>query len=369
MDLNKPFFYPVLYTSTSGTTGLPKAMLHGCGSLMPTTKDFWLQFDSTRESIWFSMSPVGWVSWNMLSTLKTQITNLFLPANVVDDIEKLSYFPTKEHSLDSVKVAIAGGSVVKPQAYDLMYNKIKKDILFSATYGCTELIGTCINMEPSLPIYRGESPVPSLGIDIQCLDESGKPIEGEYGELVIAKPSPILLLGLWKDEDGSLRRKTYYSKFPGKFALGDFAIINPITKGFVICGRSDDTLKQRGTRFGSSEIYHVVDMFYEVRDSLCVSQYNTNFDERAVLFLKMRQGYPFNSELVERIQKVITQELTSNHIPEVILETQDIPYNVNGKKMEIIVKNIINKRPYNPDNVINSECLKNFEDIPDLQNF
>ncbi|GFT64780.1 acetoacetyl-CoA synthetase [Trichonephila clavipes] len=224
-------------------------------------------------------------------------------------------------------------------------------------------------MEPSLPIYRGESPVPALGIDIQCVDESGKPIEGEYGELVIAKPSPILLLGLWKDEDGSLCQKTYYSKFSGKFALGDFAIINPITKGFVICGRSDDTLKQRGTRFGSSEIYHVVDMFYEVRDSLCVSQYNKNFDERAVLFLKMRQGYHFNAELVERIQKAITQELTSKHIPEVILGTEDIPYNVNGKKMEIIVKNIINKRPYNPDNVINSECLKNFEDIPDLQDF
>ncbi|GFV69720.1 acetoacetyl-CoA synthetase [Trichonephila clavipes] len=133
--------------------------------------------------------------------------------------------------------------------------------------------------------------------------------------------------------------------------------------------KSDDTLKQQGTRFGSSEIYNVVDMFYEVRDSLCVSQYNKNFDERAVLFLKMRQGYHFNAELVERIQKAITQELTSKHIPKVILEIQDIPYNMNGKKMEVIVKNIINKRSYNPDNVINSECLENFKHIPELQNF
>ncbi|GFQ96352.1 acetoacetyl-CoA synthetase [Trichonephila clavata] len=224
-------------------------------------------------------------------------------------------------------------------------------------------------MAPSVPIYKGECPARALGIDIQCVDESGKPIEGEYGELVIAKPSPVLLLGLWKDEDGSLRRKTYYSKFKGKFSIGDFAIVNPITKGFIICGRSDDTLKQQGTRFGSSEIYNVVDMFYEVRDSLCVSQYNNNFDERAVLFLKMRQGYHFNAELVARIQKAITQELTSKHIPKIITETRDIPYNMNGKKMEIIVKNIINKRPYNPDNIINSECLENFKDIPELQNF
>ncbi|GFU95237.1 acetoacetyl-CoA synthetase, partial [Trichonephila clavipes] len=102
---------------------------------------------------------------------------------------------------------------------------------------CTETLGMIISMAPSVPIYKGECPARALGIDIQCVDESGKPIEGEYGELVISKPSPVLLLGLWKDEDGTLRRKTYYNKFPGKFSIGDFAIVNPITKGFIICGR------------------------------------------------------------------------------------------------------------------------------------
>ncbi|KAF8770350.1 Acetoacetyl-CoA synthetase like protein [Argiope bruennichi] len=208
-------------------------------------------------------------------------------------------------------------------------------------------------MEKSVPIYRGESPVAAIAVDMQCVNEKGEPVEGEYGELIIAKPAPFLLLGLWGDTDGSRARKSYYEKFSGKFAMGDFAVVNPVTKGFVICGRSDDTLKQRGTRFGSSEIYNAVDVFVEVRDCICVSQYNKDLDERAVLFLKMNEGFSFNDDIVKRIQEAITKELTSAHIPDIILEIQDIPYSINGKKMEIIVKNIINKRPYNTDNVMN----------------
>ncbi|GBM46102.1 Acetoacetyl-CoA synthetase [Araneus ventricosus] len=345
------FSHPVFINFTSGTTGLPKAMMHGSGALMPTAKDFWLQMDSDRDSIWFSMSPVGWVSWNMTCALhfcgigvllyegvpyylsptyfwdlvdKHKLTHLFLPANVTDDLEKFGYIPTEKHDLSNLKAAMAGGSIVKPQAYDFFYNIVKKDIFFCATYGSTEVVGTCISMEKSVPIYRGESPVAALAVDMQCVNEEGKPIEGEYGELIIGKPAPFLLLGLWGDSDGSRARKSYYEKFP-------------------------------------------VDMFPEVRDCICVSQYNKDLDERAVLFLKMTEGFFFNDDIVKRIQEAITKELTSAHIPDVILETQDIPYSINGKKMEIIVKNIINKRPYNKDNVMNPECLKNFCDIPILQ--
>ncbi|GFY46476.1 acetyl-coenzyme A synthetase [Trichonephila inaurata madagascariensis] len=274
-----------------------------------------------------AMSHVGWVSWNMVCTLcfggialllyegfpyylsptyfwdlvqKHKLTNIFLPSKVLEELGKRGYFPTKEHDLSSVKTCIATGSVVKPLSYDFFYNKIKKDALFGAPYGCTEINAMCLMVDPTVSIHKGESSVPALGIDVQCLDETGKHVEGEYGELVIAKPSPILLLGLWGDSDGSLMRKMYYSKFQGKFAIGDFVIVNPVTKGYIICGRSDDTVKQRGTRFGSSEIYN---------------------------------------------------------------------YNMNGKKMESIVKNIINKRPYNSDSVVNPECLSSFCDIPELKDF
>ncbi|GFS35441.1 acetoacetyl-CoA synthetase [Nephila pilipes] len=359
------FSHPVFISYTSGTTGLSKALIHGCGALLPTTKDFWLQLDCDRDSIWFSMSPVGWVSWNMVCTFsfggiavllyegfpyylsptyfwdlmqKHRITNIFLPAKVLEELEKRGYFPTKEHDQKFVKTCIATGSVVKPQSYDFFYNKINKDVTFGATYGCTEINAMCLTLDPTVAIFKGEISVPALGIDIQCLDDSGKYVEGEYGELVIAKSSPILLLGLWGDRDGSLRRNTYYSKFQGKFAVGDFAIINPVTKGYIICGRSDDTVKQRGTRFGSSEIYNVVDMFYEIHDSICISQYNKDMEGRAVLFLKMREGYLLNDNLVQKIREAIAKELTSFHIPDFILQTQDIPYNMNGKKMENIMK-------------------------------
>ncbi|KFM82957.1 Acetoacetyl-CoA synthetase, partial [Stegodyphus mimosarum] len=151
--------------------------------------------------------------------------------------------------------------------------------------------------------------------------------------------------------------------------MGDSSIINPITKGYIVCGRSDATLKQRGCRFGSSEIYDVVDKFSEVLDSICVSQYSKNLVERAVLFLKMKEGYSFSKQLENRIREEIGKELTPRHIPEVILEVTDIPYNINGKKVEIIVKKIINNMPYNPESVMNEECLKIFQNMPELQGF
>ncbi|GIY66813.1 acetoacetyl-CoA synthetase [Caerostris extrusa] len=287
------FSHPVFISFTSGTTGLPKAMMHGCGALMPTAKDFWLQLDSTRDSTWLSMSPVGWVSWNMCCSLsfagislllyegvpyflsptyfwdiveKHKITDLFLPANISDDLEKYGYLPRKEHTLKYLKACIAGGSIVKPQAYDFFYNMIKKDILFCSTYGCTEIIGTALNVDLHFP-FTGRNP--------RAYRWTGHSMP---------KPSPVLLLGLWGDTDGTLRRKSYYSKYPGKFSIGDFAVVNPITKGFVICGRSDDTLKQRGTRFGCSEIYNVVVLFSEVCDShLCFSvQQRTGREGRPV---------------------------------------------------------------------------------------
>ncbi|GFW39861.1 acetoacetyl-CoA synthetase [Trichonephila clavipes] len=142
-----------------------------------------------------------------------------------------------------------------------------------------------------------------------------------------------------------------------------------VRDGLRIASFVDDTVKQRGTRFGSSEIYNVVDLFYEVHDCVCVSHYNKDMEGRAVLFLKIRDGHIFNDDLVQKIQKAIAKELTSFHVPDIILQTRDILYNMNGKKMESVVKNIINKRPYNSDSVVNPECLSSFCDIPELKDF
>ncbi|GIY36260.1 acetoacetyl-CoA synthetase [Caerostris darwini] len=386
------FSHPVLISYTSGTTSQPKALIHGCGILMAVANVFGINFDTSVDDTWLSSSPVGWVSWSIISSLhffgealvlfegtpfllspthiwdlidKHKISHIFFPANVIDEYQKRGYAPTRDHDLSSLKLLLAGGSVVKPRNMDYM-NQILKDVSFAASYGCTELMGGCLVKEMSVPTYRGEINTPSLGVDVDVVDDSGKSVVGEVGEIVLPKPIPGLAVGLWGDKDGSAFQKKYFSTYKGIFAMGDYGIRNPITKNWIICCRSDETLKQRGCRFGSSEIYNVVEQFPEVRDSLCVSHYNKDMDETAVLFMKMRESYSFSEELVARIRKAIAKELTVRHVPDSIIETPEIPYNLNKKKMEITVKKIINRLPYNQDTIINPECLHFYQHVPVL---
>ncbi|GFR02272.1 acetoacetyl-CoA synthetase, partial [Trichonephila clavata] len=273
----------------------------------------------------------------------------------------------QKHTLDSLKVFMAGGSVVKSQLYEFVREKVKKGIPFTSGFGATEILGSSFVFESTLPIYKGEIPARGLGVAIETVDDNGKPLHGEIGEILITKPMPNLPICLWGDKDGSIYREKYFSKYTGKFSMSDYGVLNPFTKGLRICCRSDETLKQRGCRFGSSEIYNIVETFPEVRDSLCVAKYSKNMDESAVLFLKIKEGYSFNNELLNNIRKAIARELTERHVPDFILEIQDIPYNINGKKVEIIVKKIINKLPYNAETEILNTVKMNsldFSDIP-----
>ncbi|CAL1295528.1 unnamed protein product [Larinioides sclopetarius] len=385
------FSHPVFISYTSGTTGLPKVLVHGCGGLLAMAKDYLLNIGQGKKFNFLSMSPVGWVSWNIFISYiyagitmvvfegvpyflsptylwdlvdEFQISILFFTPSILDELEKKNYTPTRNHSLESLEIFSSGGSVVKPNNYDFVYNKVKKDIIFTSGYGSTELMGSCMAFDRSLPIHKGEISCPSLAIDLDCVDDSGNSVRGELGELVIKKPTPSLPLGLWGDSDASQYKETYFSKYSGKFALGDLAVINPVTKGIIIFCRSDETLKPKGCRFGSSEIYNIVNLLPEIRDSLCVSQYSKSRNERAVLFVQMNDGYCFNQELIERIRSEIKSGLSARHIPELILETNDIPHNMTGKKMEIVVKKMINDMPYNAETVTNPESLDNFRNIP-----
>ncbi|GFY40601.1 acetoacetyl-CoA synthetase [Trichonephila inaurata madagascariensis] len=198
----------------------------------------------------------------------------------------------------------------------------------------------------------------ALGLSIQVLDDDGNPVVGEIGEIVLSKPVPNLPIGLWNDSDGSEYRKKYFSKYPGIFTLGDCGMINPVTKNWIICCRSDEALNPKGCRFGPSEIYKAVEMIPEVLDCLCVPQYGKDMDERAVLFLKIRDGYSFNEDLISRVKKVIEKDCSFKHVPEVVLEVKDIPYNLTGKRTEVIVKKIINNFPHSSVGVKNPEFLQ-----------
>ncbi|GFT47466.1 acetoacetyl-CoA synthetase [Nephila pilipes] len=221
----------------------------------------------------------------------------------------------------------------------------------------------------SLPAYKGEINAVNLGVSLQVIDKAGNPVVGEMGDIVFSKPMPSLPIGFWGDFDRSAYREKYFSKYSGVFTTGDSAIINPITKNWIICCRSDEMLNPNGTRYGSSEIYDIVEVFPEVQDSLCVSQYNKDMEERVILFLKLQEGCSYSEELISRIQEAIEKHLSALHVPEVFIEVQEIPYSIAEKKAEIIVKKIINNQPFNQDTVRNPGCLKYYFNIPALQGF
>ncbi|GFU36929.1 acetoacetyl-CoA synthetase [Nephila pilipes] len=389
------FSHPVVIIHTSGTTGLPKAVMQGSGILMAPVGWFSIVNDCDRDTRWLHMTPVGsiiWVShiamlfwgatlvlyegypfspnpgnfWNLIENFK--INNALAFPIMIDELQKRRIYPTKTQDISSLKQFFVGGSPIKKQNFDFM-NEISNDGLFSASYGGTEIAGIGITVSKLLPIYKGELNTVMLGASMKVVDTTGNPVVGEIGEIVLSKSTPTLPLGFWNDEDGSEYREEYFSKYLDLFATGDSAMINPVTKNWIILCRCDESLNPKGTRFGASEIYDVVERFLEVQDSLCVSQYNKDMDERAVLFLKIRNGRTYSEELVARIRKAIEKHLSVLHVPDIIIEIQEIPYNISSKKTELIVKKIINNQPYNDDTVRNPECLKYYSNIPILQDF
>uniref|UniRef100_A0A8C9RN08 Acetoacetyl-CoA synthetase n=1 Tax=Scleropages formosus TaxID=113540 RepID=A0A8C9RN08_SCLFO len=392
-----PFSHPLFIMYSSGTTGAPKCMVHSAGVGVSLSEQ------TTKVSVLSvlpfcaPLSQTGWMMWNwLISSLavgasvvlydgsplvptpnvlwdlvdRLGITIFGTGAKWLSVLEERNLKPVETHNLQSLHTILSTGSPLKAQSYEYVYRCIKNNVLLGSISGGTDIISCFMGQNTTVPVHRGEIQSRNLGMAVEAWNHEGKPVWGESGELVCLKPIPCQPTQFWNDENGSKYQKAYFSTFPGVWAHGDYCKINPKTGGIVMLGRSDGTLNPNGVRFGSSEIYNIVEAFEEVSDSVCVPQYNKDGEERVILFLKMVPTKSFEPELVQRIRTAVRTGLSARHVPALILETQDIPYTISGKKVEVAIKHVIAGKEVTQRGAFsNPEALDLYKNLPELQGF
>ncbi|GFX60401.1 acetoacetyl-CoA synthetase [Trichonephila clavipes] len=389
-----PFCHPAVINFTSGTTSEPKGVVHSAGTFIAQFRDFAFHLNFKTGDVVYTPSPVGWAIWDYIipsialgvklflfdgspdfnvnnHTIwdvfsENKVSTAFLAPAFVESFETDNIRPKPGTNLDSLRTVILAGSPPTPQEYKFLLDNVKKDLFVGSLYGATEVFGAFTGFDFRSYSYTCECQVPSLGVDLHCFDEEGNSVIGHRGEIVITKPCPSFPICLWRDENNSKINHEYLSRYPDVWCQNDIGWINPKTKGLVIIGRSDNTLKQYGERVSPNDIYLAISDMEELRDFICVGQDRYDGPSRAILFVKLKDGITFDSHLKKKIGESIGKELFYN-VPEVILEVPDIPYNMNHKRMENVVKKIVmtNKIP-EVKNIRNPNCLKYYCDIPEI---
>ena len=383
-----PFNHPLYIMYSSGTTGKPKSIVHSSGgTLLQHLKEHILHVDLKKEDKIFYYTTCGWMMWNWLisglsigSTIVLFDGNPFHPnkthllkiankenisifgtsAKFIDSIEKSNVIPSKVGRFKKLKTILSTGSPLLDNNFDFIYNKWKTNVQLSSISGGTDIISCFALGSPMLPVYKNELQCIGLGMDVSSYNELGESVIEEKGELVCRKPFPSMPIYFWGDSNGELYQKTYFSRYKGVWNHGDYISINK-KGGVVIHGRSDSTLNPGGVRIGTSEIYKIVEKNEDVLDSVAIGKV-IDGDERILLFVKVNRD--LSKELKDSIRENLKINGSPRHIPYKIIQVEDIPYTLNGKKIEVAIKKILNKEEVlNKESIANPESLSFFKKI------
>jgi len=389
-----PFDHPLYIMFSSGTTGVPKCIVHRAGGvLLKQVSEHVLHCDVKRGDRVFYFTTCSWMMWNWLvAALAAEATVLlydgspFHPdgnvlfdyaqsegmtlfgtsAKYIDSVHKAGLRPRETHDLSSVRTMTSTGSPLAPESFDFVYEAINPDLHLASISGGTDIVGCFVLGNPLAPVWRGEIQARALGMAVDVFDADANPVRGEKGELVCTAPFPSMPLGFWNDPDGSRYHAAYFDRYPNVWHHGDFAEITA-HDGIIIYGRSDATLNPGGVRIGTAEIYRQVEKLDEVLESIVVGQ-DWEGDVRVVLFVVLKAGLRLDDPLSKKIKAEIRANCTPRHVPARIVQVDDIPRTKSGKITELAVRDVVHGRPIkNIESLANPDSLAAFKEVDALK--
>jgi acetoacetyl-CoA synthetase len=389
-----PFNHPLYILYSSGTTGVPKCIVHGAGgTLLQHLKEHQIHCDIKPGDRVFYFTTCGWMMWNWLVSVlasgatillydgspfhpvptilfdfadRTGMTLFGTSAKFIDAAAKAGLRPAVTHRLAALRTMTSTGSPLAPESFDYVYRDVKADLHLASISGGTDIISCFVGGNPAAPVWRGEIQARALGMNVQVFDDGGRPVREQKGELVCTQPFPSMPVEFWNDPDGAKYRAAYFERFPGVWTHGDYVELTA-HDGVIIYGRSDAVLNPGGVRIGTAEIYRQVEQLPEILESLVIGQ-RWDGDERIVLFVRLREGVVLDDALRERVRRQIRANTSPRHVPARIVAVPDIPRTKSGKIVELAVRDVVHQREVrNREALANPEALNHFMNRSELE--